>query len=287
MAIFDEGNMAQAETQAKESALSAGAQQGKALAGQHAVVTGGGRGIGAAIAEALAALGANVTLMGRTRDPLEETRDRLVEAHGVESLAAPADATDEDAVAKAFAAAAEALGAPQILVNNAGAAESAPFHRADRAHLQWHIDVNLTSTWLCTQAVLPAMREAGYGRIVNVASTAGLVGYRYVSAYCAAKHAVIGLTKSLAMETATKGITVNALCPGYTETDMVAHTVENIVAKTGQSAEEARKHLASINPMGRLIDPQEVAGAAAWLALPGSAAITGQSIAVAAGEVMR
>ncbi len=255
------------------------------FAGQHALVTGGGRGIGAAIAEALARGGAKVTIVGRTLATLEAERDKLVAA-GAEAHAAAADVTDEAAVAAAIASATETFGAPTILVNNAGRGESVPFKRMDRAFFQKMIDINLLSVFTCTQAALPAMIEAGYGRIVNVASTAGLIGYRYVSAYVASKHAVIGLTKALALETAKTGVTVNAVCPSYVETDMTADTIANIVEKTGTTEEQARAQLVATNPQGRMIQPDEVAGAACWLALPGSSSITGQAIAVAGGEVM-
>jgi NAD(P)-dependent dehydrogenase (short-subunit alcohol dehydrogenase family) len=174
----------------------------------------------------------------------------------------------------------------QILVNNAGRGESVPVKRMDLAFLRRMLDVNLASTFLCIQQALPAMTEAGYGRIVNVASTAGLVGYRYVSAYVAAKHAVVGLTRALALELAKTGITVNAVCPSYVETDMTKDTLANIAAKTGRSEAEARAELAKGNPQGRLIAPEEVASVVSWLALPASHSITGLAIPVAGGEVM-
>jgi NAD(P)-dependent dehydrogenase (short-subunit alcohol dehydrogenase family) len=158
--------------------------------------------------------------------------------------------------------------------------------KTDETLWQQMLAVNLTGTFHCTQAALPAMLESGWGRIVNVASTAGLIGYGYVSAYCAAKHGVIGLTRSLALEVASKGVTVNAVCPGYTETDIVREAVANIVAKTGRSEEQALSELASRNPQKRLVQPQEVASAVAWLCLPGSGAMNGQALAVAGGEVM-
>jgi len=194
--------------------------------------------------------------------------------------------TDEAMVADSFAAAAAALGPATILVNNAGRGDSAPFKRAGRDIFQAMIDINLMSTVLCTQQVLPAMIEAGYGRVINVASTAGLIGYRYVTAYVASKHAVVGLTRALALETAKTGVTINAVCPSYVETDMTQATIDNIVGKTGCTPDEARAQLAAGNPQGRLIDPAEVANAAVWLALPASYSITGQALAIAGGEVM-
>jgi len=259
---------------------------GAALAGRHAVVTGGGRGIGAAIAERVAALGADLTLLGRDRAALEARCTSLEKAHGGKARPAVADVTDAAAVEAAFAQAAEAFGPPSILVNNAGTATSAPFKRTDLAAWDFMLRVNLTSVYLCCRQALPAMVEAGWGRIVTVASTAGLTGYRYVTAYCAAKHGVIGLTRSLALETATSGVTVNAVCPGFTETDLTRDAIRNIVEKTGCREDEARAQLAAANPQGRLVEPAEVAGAVAWLVLPESAAINGQAIAVAGGEVM-
>jgi len=256
------------------------------LGGRHAVVTGASRGIGAAIADHLAALGADLTLIGRDAATLAPRQQEVVERYGVRAGAEVADVTDPDQVAAAMAAATDRLGPPVILVNNAGAAESAPFARTDAALLERMIGVNLGGTFLMTRQVVPAMVEAGFGRIVNIASTAGLKGYRYTTAYCTAKHAVIGLTRSLALELATTGVTVNAVCPGYTETDMVAGAVANIVEKTGKSAAEAKALLAANNPQGRLVEPGEVAAAVAWLCGPEAGAMTGQAITVAGGEVM-
>ncbi len=258
----------------------------KPLAGQHAVVTGGGTGIGAAVAAELAQRGATLTLMGRRRQPLDAQLGVLHEVAAGEAAAELLDVTDDRAIPAAFANAVARFGPVHILVNNAGAAESAPFGKTGRDLLDRMLAVNLTGAFLCTQAVLPAMLKARQGRIVNIASTAGLVGYAYVAAYCAAKHGLVGLTRALALETVRSGVTVNAVCPGFTDTDLVARSVGNIVAKTGRSAEEARAELAKTNPMGRLVTPKEVAAAVAFLCLPDAAAMTGQAIVVAGGEVM-
>jgi NAD(P)-dependent dehydrogenase (short-subunit alcohol dehydrogenase family) len=254
-----------------------------ALAGVHALVTGGGSGIGLAVARALGAAGARLSLVGRDAARLDRAARALRQA-GIAVLAVPGDVSDADQVAGAFARAGADFGAPAILVNNAGQAESAPFGRTDPALWQRMIAVNLTGTYLCCRAALPAMLARGQGRIVNVASTAGLKGYAYVSAYCAAKHGVVGLTRALAQEVAKSGVTVNAVCPGYTDTDMTAASVARIVEKTGRSADEARAELARANPQGRLVAPAEVAAAVVFLCGPDAGAITGQAIAVAGGE---
>lgn len=263
-----------------------GGLQGTPLAGQHALVTGATRGIGAAIAETLGRLGTDLTLIGRDRTLLDERAGHIAGTHGVKVHVETADVSDSTSIGKAFESAVAANGPISILVNNAGSGKSAPFHKMERALWDSMIAVNLTGTFICTQAALPAMLDAGYGRIINVASTAGLIGYGYVSAYCAAKHAVVGLTRSLALETAKKGVTVNAVCPGYTETDLVRDTIDNIVKKTGRTVEDATAELAASNPQGRLVQPWEVAETVAWLALPASASITGQAVPIAGGEVM-
>ena len=250
------------------------------LAGKVAIVTGAGQGIGAAIARALVARGLNVTVLGRRLAVVQALADTDPDhLHAVS-----ADVADPAQVAEAVAQAEARFGPVDVLVNNAGQAQTAPFLKMDLA--LWHqmLSVNLTGTLVCTQAVLPGMVARGWGRVVNVASTAGQVGYAYVSAYCAAKHGVVGLTKALALELARQNITVNALCPGYTDTDIVEQAVHTIVAKTGQSIEQARQALAQRNPMQRLVLPEEVAHSVAWLCAPGSDAINGQAIAIDGGE---
>jgi NAD(P)-dependent dehydrogenase (short-subunit alcohol dehydrogenase family) len=259
------------------------------LADRHALITGAGSGIGAAIALALAQAGCRLTLCGRSQDKLQTQADRLRAA--VPDLAvvlAPMDVSDPHSVQAGVLQAQAQLGPVHILVNNAGQAHSQPFARTDAGLWQQMLDVNLSGTFHVTQAVLPAMLDAAAsgtpGRIINVASTAGLMGYTYVSAYVAAKHGVVGLTRALALELARKNITVNALCPGYTETDIVQDAVRNIVAKTGQSETQTRRALAARNPQQRLVQPEEVAQSVVWLCTAGSGAINGQAIAIDGGE---
>jgi 3-hydroxybutyrate dehydrogenase len=245
----------------------------------HALVTGGGRGIGRAIAAALVQSGATVTVLGRDCTAL----DHAVTA-GAAHFYAVADVSDQAAVSAAIAEA--VVRQPiDILIANAGSADSAPFAKSDAALFRRMMDVNFMGVVHTVQAVLPLMKGRPYGRIVAVASTAGLKGYAYVSAYCAAKHAVIGLVRSLALELANTNVTVNAVCPGFTDTDLIAGSIDNIMNKTGRTKEQAIAELAKHNPQGRLVQPSEVADSVLWLCGESSSAITGQAIAVAGGEV--
>lgn len=250
---------------------------------RHALVTGGGSGIGAAVALALAEAGLRVTVLGRRAQALAT----VVSRHPEHMQAVTADISDAAQVSAAFAQARERFGPLSILVNNAGQAQSAPFLKTDATTWERMLSVNLTGTVLCAQAALPDMLAARWGRVVNVASTAGLVGYAYVSAYCASKHAVVGLTRALALEVARKGVTVNAVCPGYTETEILQTSIANVMAKTGRSEEEARAEFAQGNPQGRIVQPEEVADTVRWLCGDGAASVNGQAIAVCGGETMR
>ena len=251
------------------------------LQGKHAVITGGGSGIGAAIATRLADAGARTTLMGRRQKPLEQTAETLAEAQAI-----TCDVTSYPQVVTAFQQATENYGPVDILVNNAGVAPTSAFRKLSPE--EWHaiIGLNLDGVFYCTRQVLDQMLAQGWGRIINIASTAALKGYAYVSAYCAAKHGVLGLTRALALETAESGITVNAVCPGFTDTDMIRNAVNLITEKTGRSEAEILKEFIDANPQKRLIKPEEVANTVLWLSDPASSAVTGQAISVSGGEVM-
>jgi len=251
------------------------------LSAEHVAITGAGSGIGAAIARRFAAAGAHVTLMGRNRDKLDETA-RSLASPGIQTV----DVADERSVTDAFHAAAEGQGPVTVLVNNAGIAPSGAFAKMSLDDWRQVLDINLTGAFLCSRAVLPGMLAAGRGRIVNIASTAGLKGYPYVTAYVASKHGLVGLTRALALELAKSPITVNSICPGYTETDIVGRSVQTIMEKTGRSENEALKQLVKANPQGRLIQPDEVAALTVWLCGEDARSITGQSLAVAGGEVL-
>jgi 3-hydroxybutyrate dehydrogenase len=245
----------------------------------HALVTGGGRGIGHEIASALVHAGVTVTVLGRNRATLDEAV-----AAGAAHFGGVADVADQAAVSAAVAEAA-ARQPIDILIANAGTAESAPFAKSDAALFRRMMDVNFMGVVYAAQAVLPAMKDRPYGRIVAIASTAGLKGYAYVSAYSAAKHAVVGLVRSLALELASTRITVNAVCPGFTDTDLLTSSIDTIMKKTGRSHGQAVAELARHNPQGRLVTPAEVANTVLWLCGEGAGSITGQAIAVAGGEV--
>ncbi|WP_230530846.1 SDR family NAD(P)-dependent oxidoreductase [Microvirga roseola] len=252
----------------------------KSLKGRHALVTGGGRGIGRAVAASLVKAGATVTIVGRKPASLDEALN-AGDAHA----AVMADVTDMAAVQAAVHEAVERYGPIDLMIANAGAAVSAPFLKSGPEVFRNMLDVNLLGVTNVVQAVLGSMSERGFGRIVAVASTAGLKGYPYVSAYCASKHAVIGFVKALALETAKTGVTVNAVCPGFTDTDLVAESLRTIMAKTGRSREEALSELTRHNPQGRLIDPAEIANTVLWLCGEQARSVTGQAIVVAGGEI--
>ncbi len=255
------------------------------LDGQVALVTGASRGIGRAIAAALALAGARVALCARDVAACEEGA-AAIRAAGGNARAFALDVADPASVLACVAQIAGDLGPVDIVVNNAGVALSAPMHKTSLDDLRRMMDVNFTGAFMVTQAVLPGMLEKKRGRVINVASTAGRTGYRYTTAYCASKHALVGLTRALAHEVAGKGITSNAVCPGWTETDMLDQSAKNIVKATGRSYDDAVQSLARMNPIGRLIQPEEVARMVVFLAEPAAAGITGQLFNVDGGEVI-
>ncbi len=254
------------------------------LEGMHAVITGGSRGIGAAIARDFVERGARVTIMGRSSQTLELQAQKLRGERGVTISVEECDVTDGESVSNAFARSVATLGPIQILVNNAGTAKSRLFAQTTREIWDELIAVNLTGTYLCTSEVMPGMMEAKSGRVVNVASTAGLRGYKTMTAYCASKHGVIGMTRALAQETAKYGITVNAVCPSYTDTDLTGLAVKNIV-NLGKTESEAIAMITGVIPRGTLISVEEVASAVTWLCSPAASGVTGIALPISGGEV--
>lgn len=246
---------------------------------RHALITGAGTGIGEAISRQLHREGHAVTLVGRRSEPLEA----LSRALGKQSFAVTGDVTDRGEIESAIEAATAQFGDVEILVNCAGMAPTAPFHRVDFADWQRTMDVNVNGVFHCTQLALESMLENNWGRVVNIASVASLRGFPYVSGYCASKHAVLGMTRALALEVATQGITVNAVCPGYADTDIVRNAIAGIVSKTGRTEADAMQHFTESNPQGRLVEVTEVASAVSWLCSEGAASVTGQAIAIDGG----
>ena len=246
---------------------------------RHALITGAGTGIGEAISRQLHREGHAVTLVGRRSEPLET----LSQALGKQSFAVTGDVTERGEIESAFKAATAQFGDVQILVNCAGMAPTAPFHRVDFADWQRTMDVNVNGVFHCTQLALESMLENNWGRVINIASVASLRGFPYVSGYCASKHAVLGMTRALALEVATQGITVNAVCPGYADTDIVRNAIAGIVSKTGRTEADAMQHFTESNPQGRLVEVTEVASAVSWLCSEGAASVTGQAIAIDGG----
>jgi NAD(P)-dependent dehydrogenase (short-subunit alcohol dehydrogenase family) len=250
------------------------------MSARHALITGGGSGIGLASARALAAMGAKLTLVGRDLEKVRTAAEAFEDAHAL-----ACDVTDEASVNGAFAAARDRYGAIDILVNNAGQAPSAPFKRTTLEFWNNVLAVNLTGAFLCTRAGLPDMLEAKWGRIVNVGSVCSLKGYAYVSAYVASKHGLLGLTRALAHETAKQGVTVNCVCPGYVDTPIIAESIDRLTGKTSLTAQEAHASLIQFNPQGRIITPEEVAAAIAYLCSDAAAATNGAAIPITGGEI--
>jgi NAD(P)-dependent dehydrogenase (short-subunit alcohol dehydrogenase family) len=249
------------------------------LSGKHAFITGGGTGIGLAAARLLAEQGIRLTLAARNFERVEEAASIL------DANAVSVDVSDEASVEAAIDAARSRFGGIDILINNAGITPSAPLHNTSLAMWNEVLAINLTGAFLCTRAALPDMIERKWGRVVNVASIAGLMGDMYISAYCASKHGMIGMTRALAKEVARHGITANAVCPGYVETDIVTRAAENIAAKTKLNQDEARASLYAGNPQGRLIQPEEVASMIGWLCSDGAAATNGAALPISGGQI--
>jgi 3-hydroxybutyrate dehydrogenase len=252
-----------------------------------ALVTGGGRGIGRAIAMAFASEGAQVTVAARSFEQVEQVAREIADKFSTKALPVVCDVSDAASVERLFKAVNESFGrGPDILVNNAGIAESAPLTKTGDELWQKHLAINLSGSFYCMRAALPQMIERGWGRIVNIASIAGKTGAPYIAAYSASKHGVLGLTRSAALEVASKGITVNAICPGYVDTEMTTRGIENITKKTGLSADQAMESIRKMSPQNRIIEPEEVAALALLLASEEGRGINGQAINVDGGTVL-
>lgn len=251
------------------------------LVGRTALVTGGGRGIGEAVARKLASEGAKVVVCGRKGDALAKV------AETIGGHAMVVDLSDRASTDAFVVQLLETFPTIDILINNAGIAESAPLHKCSDEMWDRMMEINATASFRLVRALVPAMTKRDYGRVVNVASNAGVSGYAYTSAYCASKHAVVGFTRALAIDLAKTPVTINAVCPGWVDTNMVAEAVQRIVEKTSRSGEEARSRLASMTPQGRIIDPSEVAHLVASLCAPEARGIHGQAIVIDGGQVLK
>jgi 3-hydroxybutyrate dehydrogenase len=257
------------------------------LKNKTALITGGGRGIGKAIANAFARDGVRVAVAARTFEQVKEVAADLGDEYGVQMHACTCDVSDSASVKSMFEEVRAAFdGDIDILVNNAGVAESATLANTTDEVWNKHLAINLTGTFYCTRAALPAMLERGWGRIINIASIAGKTGAPYITAYSASKHGVMGLTRSLALEVAASGVTVNAICPGYVETDMVAKGIERIAERTGLSAEAAKESLKKMSPQNRMVTAEEVAAVALLLASEEGRGINGQGLNIDGGAVL-
>jgi len=257
------------------------------LSNRIAVITGGGRGIGRVVALAFGRAGADVAVFARTENEVRSVAEEIRGECGVRALYATCDVSDVESVKRAFALIVKEFGrGADILVNNAGIAESAPFIKTEDELWQRHLAINLSGTFYCMREALPAMIELGWGRVINISSIAGKTGAPYIAAYSASKHGVLGLTRSAALEVATRGVTVNAICPGYVETDMTEHAIENITIRTGKSAGEARTVLEEMSPQRRLVTAEEVSALALLLASHEGRGINGQAINVDGGSVL-
>jgi 3-hydroxybutyrate dehydrogenase len=256
------------------------------LANKIALITGGGRGIGRAVAFAFAREGARVAVVARTGQEVASVAEEIRDECKVETMHASCDVSDKESIERAFTEVERRLGSVDILVNNAGIAESAPLVKTSDELWQRHLAINLSGTFYCMRTALPQMISRGWGRIINVASIAGKTGAPYISAYAASKHGVLGLTRTVALEVATKGVTVNAICPGYVDTDMTTRAIETIEAKTGKSVSDALETIRRMSPQNRLITPEEVAAVALLLASEEGRGINGQAINVDGGSVL-